>query len=139
MGENKTKPTKENVEDHLNKLTDEKKKKDAFELLKIFKKVTKEKPVLWSNAIIGFGQFHYKSERSKQEGDWMLSGFSPRKQNISLHLMSGMEKNKALLEKLGKHKTGTGCVYINKLEGVDMKILEKIIRNSWEVVCKKYK
>lgn len=139
MGEIKTKPTKESVETYINKLTDEKKKKDALELLKLYKSITKKKPVLWGNAIIGFGQFHYKSERSKQEGDWMLAGFSPRKQNLSLHLMSGMEKSKTLFSKLGKHKTGIGCVYINKLEDIDMKILEKIIRTSWETVCKKYK
>ena len=94
--------------------------------------VTGEEPVLWSNSIIGFGNKRYKSERTGREVDWLLIGFSPRKANLSLHLTTDLNKHAAALEKLGKHKTGVGCLYINKLEDIDLTILRSITQASLE-------
>jgi hypothetical protein len=137
MGEIKTKVTSSSVEDFLNSIEGEAKRKDAFQLLYLFKSITKLEPKLWSNSVIGFGQYHYKSEKSKQEGDWFLTGFSPRKANITIYTMHGNEMSQDLLAKLGKHKTGMGCLYINKLSDVDMKILEELIRKSFDYMKKK--
>lgn len=120
-----------NVEDFLNKVDDEVKKQDSFTLLKLFSQITGEKPKMWGSSIIGFGQYHYKSERSKQEGDWMLTGFSPRKQNLTLYIMPGFADYQGLLSKLGKHKTSVSCLYIGKLADVDLSILENLIRKSF--------
>lgn len=132
MAELKTKPTKEKAEDFLKTIEPEQKRLDSFALLEIFKKVTKEKPVMWGTAIIGFGMYHYKSERSSQEGYWPLTGFSPRKQNLTLYLMNGFKDDENLLKKLGKHKTSVGCLYINKLSDIDVKILTKLIEKSFK-------
>ena len=86
---------------------------------------------MWGSAIIGFGQYHYKSERSKQEGDWPLTGFSPRKQSLTLYIMLGFDDYSDLLQDLGKHKTSKGCLYINKLTDVDLQVLEKLVKNSY--------
>jgi len=119
------------VTDFINSVPDEVKKKDSFALLELFTKITGEKPKMWGSSIIGFGQYHYKSERSSQEGDWMLTGFSPRKQNLTLYILHGFDDYSGLLAKLGKHKTSKGCLYINKLADVDMVILEKLISQSF--------
>ena len=132
MAELKTKATKASVTDFLDKITPEQKKKDAYEILEMFKDATGQKPVLWGTSIVGFGKYHYKSERSSQEGDWPLTGFSPRKQNLTLYVMSGFENLKGDLVKLGKHKTSVGCLYINKLADVDKAALKKIIKKSYE-------
>lgn len=139
MAEIKTKVTTASVTDFLNAVPDEKKRKDGFKLLEMFKRVTGEKPKMWGPSIIGFGQYHYKSERSKQEGDWMLTGFSPRKQNLTLYVISGFDGTDELLSKLGKHKKSVGCLYINKLTDVDTKVLEKIIEMSYKDMKKKNK
>ncbi len=120
-----------NVEDFINKVEDEVKRQDSLALLKLFSKVTGEKPKMWGSSIIGFGSYHYKSERSRQEGDWMLTGFSPRKQNLTLYVMPGFGDYQDLLKDLGKHKTSVGCLYINKLADVDMAVLEKLIKTSF--------
>jgi hypothetical protein len=122
------------VEDFINAVPDEAKRQDGFTLLEIFSRITGEKPKMWGSSIIGFGQYHYKSERSRQEGDWMLTGFSPRKQNLTLYIMHGLEDYPDLLARLGKHKTGVGCMYINKLADVDMKILEELIKHSYKAM-----
>jgi len=132
VAELKTKPTSQKAEDFLSKITPEQKKLDGFELLKIFKKVTGEKPVMWGSSIVGFGSYHYKSERSSQEGDWPLTGFSPRKQNLTIYIMSGFEDVDDLLKKLGKHKKSVGCLYVNKLVDVDKKVLSQIVKQSFE-------
>ncbi len=132
MAELKTKKTEASVEDFLNSVADEKKKADGLTLLKIFKKVTKEEPKMWGESIVGFGQYHYKSERSSQQGDWPLVGFSPRKQNLTLYVMSGFDKLSGLLAKLGKHKTSVGCLYINKLSDVDLDVLEEVVELGFE-------
>jgi len=123
----KTKPTTVSVEDFINKLPDEQKRKDSFVLLEMMKKATGEEPVLWSNSIIGFGNKRYKSPNTGREVDWLLMGFAPRKANLSLHLTMDIKKQVASLKKLGKHKTGVGCLYINKLEEIDLKVLKGMI------------
>ena len=122
------------VEDFINKVPDETKRKDSFTLLDMFKKITDEKPKMWGTSIIGFGQYHYKSEKSRQEGDWPLTGFSPRKQNLTFYIMPGFGDYQELLKKLGKHKTSVSCLYINKLADVDMGVLQKLIRESYKAM-----
>jgi hypothetical protein len=137
MSEQKTKPTSQSVKEFLNGVVPEEKRQDSFALLEIFEKITGEKAVMWGTSIVGFGQYHYKSERSRQEGDWMLVGFSPRKQNLTLYIMHGNKDNPAL-EKLGKHKTSGGdmggCLYINKLSDVDQEVLSKLIEKSYRTM-----
>jgi hypothetical protein len=125
----KTKPTAASVEDFINQITDEQKRKDCFVLMEIMKEASGEVPVLWSSSIIGFGNKRYKSPATGREVDWLRIGFSPRKVNLSLYLM-GFEEITDSLQKLGKHKTGVGCLYINKLEEIDLKVLAEIIEAS---------
>lgn len=140
MAELKTKQTKESVTDFIAAIADEGKRKDSKELLKLFKEVTKEKPALWGNAVIGFGTFHYKSERSKQEGDWYLTGFSPRKQNFTIYIIPGFGGYAELMKKLGKYKTSSGsCLHINKLADVDTGILKELILRAYKATKEKYK
>ena len=139
MAELKTKLTSASATEFINKVTDKTKRADSLALLKLFQSVTGEKPKMWGTSIIGFGQYHYKSERSSQQGDWPLTGFSPRKQSLTLYLMLyGMKDNSPLLKKLGKHETSMGCMYINKLADVDLGILRKIIEKSFLAMKKKY-
>lgn len=130
LAEIKTKPTAASVEDFINKIDDEQKRKDSFTLLELMKKITGEEPVLWSSSIIGFGNKRYKSAATGREVDWLRIGFSPRKANLSLYISVGIKEHADALEKLGKHKTGVGCLYINKLADVDMKVLEAMINES---------
>lgn len=123
----KTKPTAASVEDFINAVHAEQKRKDSFVLLKMMKKASKEEPVLWSNSIIGFGIKRYKSPATGREVDWLKIGFSPRKANLTLYLMVNHKEQAATLKKLGKYKTNGGCIYINKLEDIDLKVLEGII------------
>jgi hypothetical protein len=131
MATQKTTVNDGNVEDFINKVEDEKKRRDSLALLKLFSKVTGEKPKMWGSSIVGFGSYHYKSDRSRQEGDWMLTGFSPRKQNLTLYVMPGFGDYQDLLKDLGKHKTSVGCLYINKLADVDIAVLEKLIKKTF--------
>ncbi len=126
----KTKPTTLSVEDFINKVDDEQKRKDCYVLLEMMKRASKEEPVLWSSSIIGFGNKRYKSPATGREVDWLKIGFSPRKANLSLYISIGIKEHEAALKKLGKHKTGVGCLYINKLEDVDLKILKGMIEAS---------
>jgi hypothetical protein len=133
MAELKTKPTNKSVEVFLKSIEPEAKKEDAFTLLQIFKEATGEKPVMWGESIVGFGKYHYKSERSSQEGDWPLVGFSPRKQNLSIYVLQGSkERYKDILSKLGKHKTSVGCLYINKLSDVDLKVFSRLVKKCFK-------
>ena len=122
----KTKQNAASVEDFINNITNEQKRKDCQVILKLMEKATNEEPKMWGSSMIGFGKLRYKSPASGREVDWFKIGFSPRKANISLNLID-LGKHADALKKLGKHKTGVGCLYINKLEDVDVKILEKII------------
>lgn len=126
----KTKPTAASVTDFINKVADEQKRKDSFVLLEMMQKASGEEPVLWSNSIIGFGNKRYKSAATGREVDWLKIGFSPRKANLSLYVSVGIAEHEAALKKLGKHKTGVGCLYINKLEEIDLKVLNGIIEAS---------
>ena len=125
----KTKVNEASVEGFLNSVADEQVRKDCFEILKMMKQVTKEEPKMWGASIVGFGSYHYKGA-SGREGDWMLIGFSPRKQNLTLYLNHGFEVHKDLLKKLGKYKTGMGCLYIKNLDDVDKKVLKELVTES---------
>lgn len=138
MAELKTKENDSSVLDFLNTIPNESRRDDGLALLKLFEKITGEKSKMWGASIVGFGKYHYKSERSSQEGDWPLTGFSPRKQNLTLYIMSGFEGADELLNKLGKHKKSVGCLYINKLSDIDQSVLSKIIKNSFEKMKKDY-
>jgi hypothetical protein len=127
MAELKTKVTKASVDQFLQGIKDVKKREDCYQILKIMKKATKSEPKMWGPSIIGFGDRHYVYE-SGREGDWFLAGFSPRIQNLTLYMMGGFDQK--LLKKLGKYKTGKGCLYVNKLEDVDLKVLNELIVNS---------
>ena len=129
MAELKTKPNKVSVEKFLKSIKDEKKREDSFKVLELMKKITKEEPVMWGPSIVGFGKYHYKYA-SGREGDWFLTGFSPRKQNLTIYIMSGFKHYNELMKKLGKHKTGSSCLYINTLENIDMKVLKELITES---------
>lgn len=123
----KTKETDSSVEDFLNAVTDEEKRKDSFTVLKLMQKATGEKPRMWGSAMIGFGNKRYRSPATGREVDWFRIGFSPRKANLSLHLILDMQKHAAKLKKLGRHKTGVGCLYITRLDDIDIKVLEELI------------
>ena len=126
----KTKPTSAKVEDFINASKDEQKRKDSFVVLEMMKKATGEEPVLWSNSIIGFGNKRYKSPATGREVNWLRIGFAPRKANLSLHLSIGIKEHAAALKKLGKHTMGVGCLYINKLEEIDLEVLKGIINTA---------
>ena len=131
MADIKTKPTSASVEDFINSIKDEQKRKDSFVLLEMMKKATGEEPKMWGSSIIGFGQVRLKSPNTGREVDWLRLGFSPRKANLSLYISGDINHQHAeALKKLGKHKTSVGCLYINKLEDIDMKVLQGMIEAS---------
>ena len=129
MAELKTKPTDQSVESFLNGIPDAQKRADAFAILTVMKQVTRAEPQMWGSSIVGFGRYHYKYA-SGHEGDAPLTGFSPRKQNLTLYLMLGADDYTDLLKKLGKHKTGKGCLYINRLADVDLPTLKELVKQS---------
>lgn len=133
----KTIENNESVERFLNTVTDETKRQDCFEIIEMMKQVTGLTPKMWGTAIVGFGSYHYKYE-SGHEGDMCLIGFSPRKQNFALYVGAGNENIQQLLRKLGKHKTGKGCLYINKLVDVDINMLKKIFKTSFDNAKKEH-
>ena len=126
LAEIKTKPTSISVESFIEGIADAQKREDSRIILKMMEKAMKEKPKMWGSSMIGFGDVRYKSPTTGREVDWFKIGFSPRKANFSLHLID-LKRHADSLTKLGKHKTGVGCLYINKLEDVDIKVLEKMI------------
>ncbi len=138
MTELKTKKSSASVPEFLKSVEHEQRRNDSFELLEIFEQVTKMPPMLWGDSIVGFGEYHYKSERSKQEGDWPLTGFSPRKSNMTVYIIPGFKNYQDLLSNLGKHKTSVSCLYFNKLENIDIKVLKQIIRRSVSDMKKQY-
>jgi len=125
----KTKQTESSVASFIDSIPDEQKRKDSLVILKMMEKFTKEKPKMWGSSMIGFGKLRYKSPASGREVDWFKIGFSPRKANLSLHLIN-IQQHADALKKLGKHKTGVGCLYINKLDDIDIKVLEKMIATA---------
>jgi hypothetical protein len=136
MAELKTKVNDASVTDFLNGIKDEGKRADSFEILKMMGQVTKQEPKMWGASIVGFGEYHYKY-KSGREGDWFVTGFSPRKQNLTLYVMGGFTPHTDLLKKLGRHKTGVGCLYVNKLADVDVKVLKELLKQSVEAAKKK--
>jgi len=131
MAEIKTKPTLGSVEDFINSIKDERKRKDSFTLLEMMKKASGEEPKMWGSSLIGFGQVRLKSPKTGREVDWLRLGFSPRKANLSLYISGNINlQHTEALKRLGKHKTGVGCLYINKLEEIDLEILEGMIESS---------
>jgi hypothetical protein len=126
----KTKPTAASVEAFINAIEYERKRRDSFQLLEMMKKASREEPKMWGGSIIGFGDKRYKSPATGREVDWFRIGFSPRKANLSLYLSLGIKENAAALEKIGKHKRGAGCLYIKRLEDIDIEILKGMIEAS---------
>ncbi len=121
----KTKETSDSVEGFINSIADEQKREDCLIIIEMMRKATKEEPKMWGSAIIGFGNIRIKSPNTGREVEWMKIGFSPRKANISLYI--GVEKHAEALKKLGKHKTGKGCLYINKIADIDTGVLKTMI------------
>jgi Domain of unknown function (DU1801) len=136
MAEMKTKPTEVSVDAFLDKVTDDKTRKDCDILINLMEKVTGEKPVMWGSSIVGFGKYHYKYN-SGHEGEICLTGFSPRKGNLSLYVLAGVEGQNDLLAKLGKYKAGKGCLYIKNLDDVDINVLETLIIKLVDFLKKK--
>ena len=143
MADNKTIPTDQSAADWIAQVEPPAKREDAERLDALFREVTGEEPVMWGQGMIGYGHYHYRYD-SGREGDWMRIGFSPRKARHSIHLMGGYcdkatgEKSDALLAKLGKHKTGASCLYINKLADVDMDVLRELVELNWETMNRVY-
>jgi len=129
MAELKTKPTKESVAGFLKKVPDKSRREDCLKVLELMKDVTGEEPKMWGSSIVGFGRYRYKYE-SGREGEWMITGFSPRKGDLTLYIMLGFEPVSELMARLGKHKTGKSCLYIKKLADVDLGVLRKIVEKS---------
>jgi len=137
MSDLKTKPNNKSVEQFLNSLENKTRVADAKILLELMRQITAESAILWGSNIVGFGQYHYVYD-SGCEGDWMKTGFSPRKANMTVYIMEGFASHSVLLEKLGKHKLGKSCLYINKLADVDLDILKLLISDSYQNMNKKY-
>lgn len=129
--ENKTVANHGSVDAFMATVEDPQKAADSRVILDMMREVTQEEPVMWGKSIVGFGSYHYKYA-SGREGDWMLTGFSPRKTSLTLYLLYGMEKFQSLLDKLGKHKTGKGCLYIKRLSDVDQAVLKEVIAANYQ-------
>ncbi len=140
MSEIKTRAMDLDVEQFLMGVEPEKKKLDSIKLKYVFDSVLEEKASMWNNNMIGYGSYHYKSERSKQEGDWPLIAFSPRKQYIAIYIMPGVDHYKDLIDRLGKHKVSSGsCIYVNKIEDINVDVLKEIIATSVRDMKRMYK
>jgi len=129
MAEMKTKETNASVKEFLNKIPDKERRDDCFAIAKMMEEASGMKPKMWGPSIVGFGSYHYKYD-SGREGDWMLTGFSPRKNDLTLYLMMGFEKHGELMKQLGKHKTSRSCLYIKRLDDVHVPTLKKLIKES---------
>jgi len=138
MSDLKTKPHKASVSAFLNAVENETRKRDAKVINKMMTRISGEKPTMWGPTLVGFGSHHYKYA-SGREGDWIITGFSPRKSAMSLYILPGYGEFDDIMARLGKHKTGKACLYINKLEDVDMTVLEELITTSVAWMRKKYK
>ena len=130
----KTKVNNASVGGFLNSVSDEQQRADAFTILEMMKRITGEEPRMWGTSIVGFGEHTYKSPATGREVDWMKIGFSPRKANLTLYVLNQTAKQAKILEKLGKHKTGKGCVYIKRLSDVDNGVLKQVIASGWEKI-----
>ncbi len=130
LAEIKTKQTNSSVEDFIKTIKNEEQRKDSLVIVKLMQKATNEQPKMWGSSMIGFGKLIYKSPSSGREVEWFKIGFSPRKANLSLHLVLDVQKHAETLKKLGKHKAGGGCIYINKVSDIDLKVLEGLIKTA---------
>jgi len=137
MAQNKTQPTQLKVSDFISGIEDKIKRDDCRELMKLMSKITGNRAKMWGAAIVGYGKYHYKYE-SGREGDFFLTGFSPRKQALSIYIVSGFSINPELMEKLGKYKTGKSCLYVKKLDDVDRSALAQLVKESVAYIRKKY-
>ena len=137
LAEIKTKQNNASVEEFIAKIPEEQKRKDSLVLLQMMKKASGEEPRMWGSSIIGFGEFRYESPATGRQVDWFRIGFSPRKTSFSLYLTVDIKRYEEALSKLGKHKTGAGCLYINKLQDVDLKVLEGMIKTAADRKLKK--
>lgn len=137
MAELKTKVTKASVDKFIKGIKDEQVRKDCIQIMEVMQKATKAEPKMWGTSIVGFGSYHYKYA-SGREGDWFLAGFSPRKQNLTLYIMSGFDEYEKLLKKLGKYSTGKACLYIKRLEDVDPRVLKELVKLSVKKVKETY-
>lgn len=131
MAELKTTKNDASVAAFLETVKEEDKRKDCEIILKIMKQVSKETPKMWGTSIVGFGSYRYKSAKTKREGDWFITGFSPRKQNLTLYIMPGIDYYKELVKKLGKCKTSVSCLYINKLADIELPVLKELISTAY--------
>lgn len=138
MAEIKTKKNDASVTDFIALINEEQKRKDSEAILKMMKQVSRQEPKMWGTSIIGFGSWHYKSERSKQEGDWFITGFSPRKANLTLYILPSVNNYKDILALLGKYKTSVSCLYINKLADLDVKVLKELIITAYKYMKEKH-
>jgi hypothetical protein len=129
MAEAKTKPTNESVKDFLDRIPEAERREDCFAIAKIMEEVTGEKPKMWGPSIVGFGTYHYKYA-SGREGDWPVTGFSPRKKDLTVYIMMGFEKHDEMMRKLGKHSVGKSCLYIKRLSEIHVPTLKKLIKTS---------
>ena len=129
MAELKTRQNEQDVYEFLEEVSNESRKQDGYTVLELIRAATGMEPKMWGDSIIGFGSYHYKYA-SGREGDWFLTGFSPRKQNLTLYIMPGFDEYEGLMKKLGKYKTGKSCLYLNKLEDVDLAVLKTLIEKS---------
>lgn len=135
----KTKETKADVMAFLSSQADEQKRNDSLALLKMMKTVTKSEPKIWGGSIVGFGKYIFSSPKTGRSGEWFMTGFSPRKQNLTVYFMTGFSRDGELMKKLGKYKiSGGSCLYINKLADIDMKVLKELVASSWKYMKKKY-
>lgn len=137
MAKNKTTQTESSVADFLKAIDDKEKRADAKRVAAMMRKATGKRAKLWGSSIVGFGTYHYKYV-SGHEGDSALVSFSPRKKNLVIYIMPGFNEFPALMEKLGKYKTGKSCLYLNKLDDVDEHVLQKLIEQSVKVMRKRY-
>jgi len=137
MAEPKTKPTDASVKSFIDSIEDEQKRKDCRTVQRIMKKATGARPKMWGASMVGYGQYHYKYA-SGREGDSFITGFSPRKQNLTLYIMSGFSKYNGLMRKLGNHKTGKTCLYIKRLDDIDINVLTELVEASIQHVKKSY-
>ena len=129
MAELKTRANNKSVKKFLESIEHDRKRKDAFTLLALFEKITGIKAVMWGDSIVGFGRYHYK-QRNGQAAEWPVTGFSPRKQSLTVYIMPGFKNYQHILNKIGKHKTSVSCLYINKLDDINLNVLEELIKTS---------
>lgn len=137
MYELKTKVNDADVKKFLETVDDDQKREDSFRVLDLMTKLTGKEPKMWGSSIVGFGTYKY-TYASGHSGEWMVTGFSPRKTSLTIYLMMGFSENKDLMKKLGRHKTGKSCLYIKKLEDIDMKVLETLIKKDLKKMKDKY-